>query len=63
MLFCKHSWKVLVDETIPPPVDKLKNYEGTSASMAWAFKLTKINIFACEKCGKIKKIVTGIEYT
>ncbi len=61
-LFCSHKWTVLCEKTTESKVEHLKKMGYTERGdvdhsiMGRKF----INILSCDKCGKIKKLVTEI---
>ena len=60
MLFCKHKWSLVVDETLPSPMSELgklgyvKKFKGGDCTL---LKKTHIVVMSCDKCGKVFKSV------
>lgn len=63
MIFCKHKWKVLDKERIPPPIEAvLPKLDGrTVEAPIWMYIEKIVTICTCEKCGEIKKFVATNE--
>lgn len=64
-MFCKHDWVVLDKTVVQSPAEFIEKYyysEGPVKMPSWMFKKTIIIICKCNKCGKIKRYVTKVEY-
>lgn len=66
-LFCKHEYKLL-SETITKSkfevtIETLKNAEANSLNIPWQLadvSRKHIQVFICDKCGKLKRFVEEI---
>lgn len=67
-MFCKHNWKLLSSETTESSFEhamRLMKERGATgkATIPWQMCDTKrklIQVFSCDKCGKIKRYVEVI---
>lgn len=60
-MFCPHKWKLLTETKTESDVEQLKRL-GKTTSHIYAGMLRRklIQVFCCDKCGKIKKMVEEI---
>ena len=62
-MFCKHDWKVLSETTTESKIEHVKNVGGVVAegNIAFGFFIRKhIQVFKCDRCGKLKRFVEDI---
>lgn len=53
---CDHTWEIIVDKTLPPPLDQTT--WGKIKGDWSGFAETHIVILACVHCGKLNKTKT-----
>ena len=58
-MFCKHKWAVLSEREFDSPIKRLSltSFKGGDDGVVYG---TLVQVVVCEKCGKLKKLVTRI---
>ena len=65
-MFCKHKWKLLSKEITKSKFDELKkscisvNFNAIQYKFYGMLDKYLIQVFSCDKCGKIKKFIDKI---
>ena len=61
-MFCKHKWKVMVNERKSAPINLLPKHtlDNLKRASDWMFKEGIVMVMVCEKCGKIDKTENNI---
>ncbi len=65
-MFCKHDWKLLSDTTTKSKFEvatEALSDRTTSMKLPWQMSDASrkhIQVFTCEKCGKLKRFVESI---
>lgn len=62
-LFCKHEWKVLSEITIKSKLEVVVQELVGCSNLPWQLAdadRKHIQVFVCDKCGKLKRFVEKI---
>jgi hypothetical protein len=65
-MFCRHKWKLVSEKETESPFDIMMRETGRAPRPSSRYDITSlfqkklIHIFVCDKCPKIKRIITNI---
>lgn len=62
-MFCKHDWKVIHNELIDSPLDRMSEMGSKIRMESMPYNLpfkTKIIILQCRLCGKLDKTIEKV---